>query len=55
MAAADTGATDPSDLRYRKWRASLVDLLDAQRSLFALQQALVQTWLAQLQNQVQLY
>jgi multidrug efflux system outer membrane protein len=35
--------------------ASYLDLLDAQRSLFATQQAVVQTRLAQLQNQVTLY
>ncbi|MBP7565855.1 MAG: TolC family protein, partial [Burkholderiaceae bacterium] len=44
-----------SDLRYRNGIASFLDTLDAQRSLFATQQALVQTRLAQLQNQVQLY
>ena len=33
----------------------VADLLDAQRSLFAAQQALVQTRLQRLQNQVQLY
>jgi outer membrane protein TolC len=35
--------------------ASYLDLLDAQRSLFAAQQALVQARLARLQNQVALY
>lgn len=44
-----------SDLRYRSGVASYLDLLDAQRSLFAAQQAVVQTRLAQLQNQVTLY
>ncbi|MFT3719104.1 efflux transporter outer membrane subunit [Pseudorhodoferax sp.] len=44
-----------SDLRYRNGVASYLDLLDAQRSLFATQQAVVQTRLAQLQNQVALY
>lgn len=44
-----------SDLRYRNGAASYLDLLDAQRSLFAVQQATVQTRLAQLQNQVTLY
>ena len=34
---------------------NLPDLLDAQRSLFATQQAVVQVRLAQLQNQVSLY
>lgn len=44
-----------SDLRYTNGVASYLDLLDAQRSLFALQQATVQVQLAQLQNQVNLY
>ncbi|HET8748672.1 MAG TPA: efflux transporter outer membrane subunit [Ramlibacter sp.] len=42
-------------LRYENGVASYLDLLDAQRSLFAAQQALVQARLASLQNQVQLY
>ncbi|MDB5957954.1 efflux transporter outer membrane subunit [Ramlibacter sp.] len=42
-------------LRYDNGVASYLDLLDAQRSLFNAQQALVQTRLARLQNQVQLY
>ncbi len=44
-----------SDLRYRNGAASYLDLLDAQRALFASQQATVQVYLAQLQNQVTLY
>ncbi|MES2941056.1 MAG: efflux transporter outer membrane subunit [Pseudomonadota bacterium] len=42
-------------LRYEGGVASYLDYLDAQRSLFAAQQALVQTRLLRLQNQVQLY
>lgn len=42
-------------LRYDNGVASYLDLLDAQRSLFTAQQTLVQTRLARLQNQVQLY
>ena len=42
-------------LRYDNGIASYLDLLDAQRSLFAAQQGLVQVRLARLQNQVQLY
>jgi NodT family efflux transporter outer membrane factor (OMF) lipoprotein len=42
-------------LRYDNGVASYLDLLDAQRSLFNAQQTLVQTRLARLQNQVQLY
>ena len=44
-----------SDLRYRSGAASYLDLLDAQRSLFAAQQAAVQANLQRLQNQVTLY
>ena len=44
-----------SDLRYRNGVASYLDLLDAQRSLFTAQQAVVQTRLQQLQSQVTLY
>lgn len=42
-------------LRYENGIANQLDLLDAQRSLFAAQQALVQARLGRLQNQVQLY
>ncbi|RKJ98969.1 efflux transporter outer membrane subunit [Alicycliphilus denitrificans] len=52
---ADAKRLDLSDLRYRNGVASYLDLLDAQRSLFATEQALVQTRLQQLQNQVTLY
>jgi outer membrane protein, multidrug efflux system len=44
-----------SELRYTNGVSSYLDLLDAQRSLFTAQQALVQTRLQQLQNQVLLY
>ena len=44
-----------ADLRYRAGAASYLDILDAQRSLFASQQALVQTQALQLQNLVTLY
>ena len=44
-----------SELRYNNGVASYLDLLDAQRSLFTAQQAVIETRLAQLQNQVQLY
>ena len=46
---------DTLRLRYRHGVASYLDLLDAQRSLFATQQAVVQTHLTQLQNEVVLY
>ena len=42
-------------LRYENGVSSYLDLLDAQRSLFAAQLSLVQARLARLQNQVQLY
>ena len=54
-AAAESARLKLSDLRYTNGVASYLDLLDAQRSLFAAQQALVQTRLAQLQSQVNLY
>ncbi|HSH88637.1 MAG TPA: efflux transporter outer membrane subunit [Ramlibacter sp.] len=44
-----------SKLRYDNGVSSYLDLLDAQRSLFAAQQALIQVKLQQLQNQVLLY
>ena len=44
-----------SKLRYDNGVASYLELLDDQRSLFTAQQSLVQTRLAQLQNQVLLY
>lgn len=52
---SDTRRFELSDLRYRNGVASYLDLLDAQRSLFASEQALVLTRLQQLQNQVALY
>ena len=44
-----------ADLRYQNGISSYLDVLDAQRSLFAVQQSLVQTRLAQLQSQITLY
>jgi multidrug efflux system outer membrane protein len=44
-----------ADLRYQNGVSSQLDQLDAQRSLFAARQAVVQTRLAQLQSQVTLY
>ena len=44
-----------ADLRYRAGASSYLDALDAQRSLFVAQQALVQTRALQLQNGVALY
>lgn len=44
-----------AELRYRNGVASFLDVLDAQRSLFATQQALTQTRLLQQQNQVALF
>jgi multidrug efflux system outer membrane protein len=55
QARAEQTRFNLSDLRYKNGVASYLDLLDAQRSLFATQQAAVQTRLAQLQNQVALY
>ena len=44
-----------AELRYRNGVASFLEVLDAQRSLFAAQQALTQTRLARQLNQVALY
>jgi multidrug efflux system outer membrane protein len=55
QAEAEAARFKLSDLRYRNGVASYLDLLDAQRSLFSAQQAVVQTHLGQLQNQVSLY
>jgi NodT family efflux transporter outer membrane factor (OMF) lipoprotein len=55
VAAAEQARFNLSELRYRSGIASYLELLDAQRSLFAAQQALIQVWQAQLQNQVSLY
>ena len=55
VAAAEAERFNLSDLRYKNGVASYLDLLDAQRSLFAAQQAAVQANLQRLQNQVTLY
>jgi len=52
---AESARLKLSDLRYKNGVASYLDLLDAQRSLFTLEQAVVQVRLTQLQNQVGLY
>jgi multidrug efflux system outer membrane protein len=44
-----------ADLRYKNGASSYLDVLDAQRSLFAAQQAVVQVQAAQVQNLVNLY
>ncbi len=57
--SAQTGAEQTrfrlADLRYRNGVSSYLDILDAQRSLFAAQQALVQVQALRLQNRVNLY
>jgi NodT family efflux transporter outer membrane factor (OMF) lipoprotein len=55
VAEAEAARYRLSELRYNNGIASYLDLLDAQRSLFAARQLLVQTRLQQLQNQVLLY
>jgi len=52
---AEAARSRLTKLRYDNGAASQLDWLDAQRSLFATRQALVQTRLAYLQNQVSLY
>ena len=55
QAAADARRLELTGLRLRHGAASELDWLDAQRSDFASQQALLQTRLAWWQNQVALY
>ena len=55
QADAESARLRLTELRYRNGAAGLLDWLDAQRSQFAIQQALVLTQLAYLQNQVALY
>jgi multidrug efflux system outer membrane protein len=55
QAAAEADRFRLSDLRYRNGVASFLDVLDAQRSLFAVQQSLALSQLALQQNQVALY
>ena len=55
QASAEAVRYKLAGLRYESGIASSLDALDAQRSLFAVQQAVVQTRLAQLQSQVTLY
>lgn len=55
QADADAERLRLTELRYRSGVASSLELLDAQRSLFATQQSLTQVRLAQQQNQVALY
>ena len=55
QANAETARFKLADLRYRNGVASYLDVLDAQRSLFAAQLAVVQAQALQAQNQVILY
>ena len=55
QAAAERDRFRLAALRYRNGIANYLDLLDAQRSLFAIEQALAQVRLAQRANEVQLY
>lgn len=55
QSAAEAARFKLSDLRYQNGIANQLELLDAQRALFAAQQAVVQIRLLQLQNQVTLY
>ena len=52
---AETARNHLTQLRLQHGVANQLDWLDAQRSLFAAQQALVQTRLASLQNQIALF
>jgi multidrug efflux system outer membrane protein len=53
--AAEQTRMQLTDLRFKHGAASAFDVLDAQRSLFAVQQAAVQVQLQQVQNRVTLY
>jgi len=55
LVQAETERLRLADLRYRNGVASFLDVLDAQRSLFAARQALAQSRLARQLNQVDLY
>lgn len=55
QAAAEEVRARLADLRYRNGAASYLDVLDAQRALFAARQAVVQVQLAQAQNLVTVY
>jgi NodT family efflux transporter outer membrane factor (OMF) lipoprotein len=55
VAEAERVRLDLAQLRYQNGIASYLDLLDAQRSLFTANQAVIQTRLQLLQNQVLLF
>ena len=55
QADAEAARFKLADLRYRNGAASYLDVLDAQRSLYAAQLAVVQARALQVQNQVSLY
>lgn len=55
VAQAEQARLELARLRYENGIASYLDLLDAQRSLFAASQAVIQTRLQLLQNQVLLF
>ena len=55
QAQAELTRAKLADLRYRNGASSYLDVLDAQRSLFTAQQAVVQAQAAERQNRVRLY
>jgi outer membrane protein, multidrug efflux system len=55
QASAEAERLRLAELRYRNGVTGFLEVLDAQRTLFATQQGLTQTRLAQQQNQVALY
>ncbi len=55
QAEAEAARVRLADIRYRGGIATFLDLLDAQRSLYAVQQTVIQVLAATLQNQVALY
>jgi multidrug efflux system outer membrane protein len=52
---AETARSQLTQLRLQHGEANQLEWLDAQRTLFSAQQALVQTRLASLQNQITLF
>jgi multidrug efflux system outer membrane protein len=55
QADAESARYRLSEMRFQNGVSSTLDLLDAQRSLFAAQQSVIQTQLALLQNRVAVY
>ncbi len=55
QADAESARVRLAEMRYKGGVASFLDLLDAQRSLYSVQQSVIQTQLLEFQNRVRLY